>query len=115
MDEALKEAIRCRLTFRHDFLLGLNQDIGVLETRSADHFTSCLSKLDSLVETVPLGKSVPEAFSWKIQRKLASTVPPRPMVKINSDDALAHLRRLCQDAIDLMELLDYRGPHNFKV
>ncbi|KAK1146997.1 N-alpha-acetyltransferase, non-catalitic subunit [Aspergillus melleus] len=115
VDETLKEAIKCRLTFRRDFLLGLNQDINVIETRSAEHFTSCLAKLDTLAKTVSLGKSVPEAFSWKIQRKLASTVPPRPMVKISSDDALAHLKRLCQDAIDLLGLLDYRGPHNVKV
>ncbi|KAF7587158.1 hypothetical protein BBP40_007666 [Aspergillus hancockii] len=52
---------------------------------------------------------------WKIQRKLASTVPPRPMVKINFEDALAHLKRLCKDAIDLLEVLDYCGPHNLKV
>jgi hypothetical protein len=58
---------------------------------------------------------MPEAFSLKIQRKLASTVPPRPMVQIPSDDALAHLERLCQDAIDMQQMLDYRGPSNFKV
>lgn len=115
VDEALKEAINCRLTFRRDFLLGLAQDINILETRSTHHFASCLSNLDPLAKTIPLGKPVPEAFSWKIQRKLASTVPPRPMVKTNSDDALAHLKRLCQDAIDLLGLLDYRGPYNFKV
>ncbi|PLB48941.1 putative amino-acid N-acetyltransferase subunit Mak10 [Aspergillus steynii IBT 23096] len=115
VDETLREAINCRLTFRRDFLLGLAQDIDILETRSTDHFASCLSKLDPLANTISLGKPVPEAFSWKIQRKLASTVPPRPMVKTNADDALAHLKRLCQDAIDLLGLLDCRGPYNFKV
>lgn len=58
---------------------------------------------------------MPDAFSLKIQRKLASTVPPRPMVNITSDDALAHLKRLCQDAIDMQQMLDYTGPSNFKV
>lgn len=57
---------------------------------------------------------MPDAFSLKIQRKLASTVPPRPMVTISSDDALAHLKRLCQDAIDMQQMLDYTGPSNFK-
>lgn len=37
------------------------------------------------------------------------------MVKISFEDALAHLKRLCQDAIDLLEVLDYSGPHNLKV
>jgi hypothetical protein len=37
------------------------------------------------------------------------------MVNIDSDDALAHLKRLCQDAIDMQQMLDYTGPSNFKV
>lgn len=101
--------------FRHEFLSALQQDVEVLETRSAENFTSCIAQLRPLTETVALGKPVPDAFSLKIQRKLASTVPPRPMVNITSDDALAHLKRLCQDAIDMQQMLDYTGPSNFKV
>lgn len=101
--------------FRHEFLSALQQDVEVLETRSAENFTSCIAQLQPLTETVALGKPVPDAFSLKIQRKLASTVPPRPMVNITSDDALAHLKRLCQDAIDMQQMLDYTGPSNFKV
>lgn len=100
--------------FRHEFLSALQQDVEVLETRSAENFTSCIAQLRPLTETVALGKPVPDAFSLKIQRKLASTVPPRPMVNITSDDALAHLKRLCQDAIDMQQMLDYTGPSNFK-
>ncbi|GAB1199953.1 hypothetical protein APSETT444_009312 [Aspergillus pseudonomiae] len=115
VDGKLKEAIKCRLVFRRDFLLSLNQDLDIIQSRSASRFSSCLSQLGPITESVPLGRPVPEAFSWKIQRKLASTVPPRPMVKISFEDALAHLKRLCQDAIDLLEVLDYSGPHNLKV
>lgn len=115
IDQKLKDAIICRLVFRHEFLSALFRDLSVLETRSTDHFASCLSQLGPLTETVSLGKPVPEAFSLKIQRKLASTVPPRPMVHMKSDDALAHLKRLCQDAIDMQQMLDYTGPSNFKV
>lgn len=115
IDEKLKDAIRCRLVFRHEFLSALDQDLEILENRSTQNFESCVSQLGPLTESVSLGKPVPEAFSLKIQRKLASTVPPRPMVQITSDDALAHLKRLCQDAIDMQQMLDYRGPSNFKV
>ncbi|KAJ5861262.1 uncharacterized protein N7529_008572 [Penicillium soppii] len=114
IDEKLKDAIRCRLVFRHEFLSALDQDLEILENRSTQNFESCVSQLGPLTESVSLGKPVPEAFSLKIQRKLASTVPPRPMVQITSDDALAHLKRLCQDAIDMQQMLDYRGPSNFK-
>ncbi|KAJ5770505.1 uncharacterized protein N7511_002556 [Penicillium nucicola] len=114
IDEKLKEAVRCRLLFRHELLSALFQDLEVLETRSTENFASCIAHLGSLTESVSLGKPVPEAFSLKIQRKLASTVPPRPMVNISHDDAFAHMKRLCQDAIDMQQMLDYRGPSNFK-
>ncbi|KAJ5823852.1 NatC N(alpha)-terminal acetyltransferase Mak10 subunit [Penicillium robsamsonii] len=114
IDQKLKDAIHCRLVFRHEFLSALDQDLEVLETRSTKNFSSCIAQLQPLSETVALGRPVPDAFSLKIQRKLASTVPPRPMVNINSDDALAHLKRLCQDAIDMQQMLDYTGPSNFK-
>ncbi|RAL15298.1 N-alpha-acetyltransferase 35, NatC auxiliary subunit [Aspergillus homomorphus CBS 101889] len=115
VSEKVAKAIKARLLFRREFLWGLEQDIEVIETRFAEQFRNCLSHLDFLSESTVLGREVPESFSWKIQRKLASTVPPRPMVKISFEDALAHLKRLCQDAVDLLEILDYRGPYNLKV
>ncbi|KAJ5745259.1 hypothetical protein N7520_010441 [Penicillium odoratum] len=114
IDKKLKDAIRSRLLLRHEFLSALDQDLEILATRSTDNFMACLSYLDELKESHSLGQAVPEAFSLKIQRKLASTVPPRPIVHISHEDALAHLKRLCQDAIDMQQMLDYRGPTNFK-
>lgn len=115
LDEKLRDAIRCRLRFRRDFLAAVEQDIGIIETRSSEHFVSCLKLLPTLKESFDVGKPVPEAFSLKIQRKLASTLPPRPMVNVSPEDAMEHLTRLCEDAIDLNEIIDYRGPYNLKV
>ncbi|KAL4987118.1 Mak10 subunit, NatC N-terminal acetyltransferase-domain-containing protein [Aspergillus falconensis] len=115
MNAAAKSAIKSRLTFRQQFLSGLQQDINILKTRSADKLQSCLSIIPALKEPAQTRRPVPESFSWKIQRRLASTVPPRPVVKISFDDALAHLERLCQDGIHLNQILDYRGPYNLKV
>ncbi|KAL4878944.1 Mak10 subunit, NatC N-terminal acetyltransferase-domain-containing protein [Aspergillus karnatakaensis] len=114
IDENVKHALKIRLEFRNVFILGLQQDTNILQTRSMDKFESCLSILPSLSESRHLGKPVPEAFSWKVQRKLASTVPPRPMVRISIEDALAHLKRLYQDGIHLNQLLDYSGPSNLR-
>lgn len=115
IDEKIRGALRCRLMLRREYLFALDQDLEILDTRSADNFVSCLSHLAALTESVSLGQPVPEAFSLKIQRKLATTVPPRPIVHISPETALAHLKRLCQDAIDMQQMLDYRGPTNFKV
>ncbi|KAJ5888620.1 hypothetical protein N7495_008661 [Penicillium taxi] len=115
IDKSLRDAIVCRLKLRYEFLAALDSDLEILETRSVDKFVESLAIMESLASSVSLGKQVPEAFSLKIQRKLASTVPPRPIVQISNEDALAHLKRLCQDAIDLLEIVDYSGPGNFKM
>lgn len=115
IDDDLRDAIKSRLVLRRELLAALEQDLRVIDTRSTDNFKNCLAQLSPLAKSVTLGKPVSDAFSLKIQRRLASTIPPRPMVNINVEDALAHLKRLCQDAIDLEQILDYRGPHNFRV
>ena len=114
IDGKLRDAIKSRLSLRRSLLHALDEDEDI-KTKLTEHFTTCLPHVSSLSESGSLGKRIPEAFSEKIQRKLASTVPPRPIVRISFEDALAHLKRLCQDAIDLREVLDYRGPHNFRV
>ncbi|GLI79937.1 N-alpha-acetyltransferase, non-catalitic subunit [Penicillium ochrochloron] len=114
IEQKLRDAIRSRLLLRREFLAAVDQDLEILDTRSTDSFVSCLTYLKTLTETAALGNAVPEAFSLKLQRKLASTVPPRPIVHIKQEDALAHMKRLCQDAIDMQQMLDYRGPSNFK-
>lgn len=115
IDHKLRDALRCRLLFRRKFLSALDQDLEVIETRSTEDFASSSSHLVTLSETASLGKVVPAAFSMKIQRKLASTVPPRPIVNIDHESAIAHAKRICQDAIDMQQMLDYHGPSNFKV
>ncbi|KAH6900172.1 Mak10 subunit, NatC N-terminal acetyltransferase-domain-containing protein [Thelonectria olida] len=54
-----------------------------------------------------LGKDVDEAFSARLQRKLASTMPPRPIVQIGFEDAFGHLTRLFQDGSELIDVLNY--------
>ncbi|KAL2222400.1 Mak10 subunit, NatC N-terminal acetyltransferase-domain-containing protein [Thermoascus aurantiacus ATCC 26904] len=115
IDAGLRQALRDRLVFRREFLAALEQDTNVSQTRSTGHFSSSLSQVSSIEKSLSLGKPVPDAISIKIQRRLASTVPPRPLVTISPEDALAHLRRFCQDAIDIQQILDYRGPHNLRV
>ncbi|KPM35127.1 hypothetical protein AK830_g11443 [Neonectria ditissima] len=54
-----------------------------------------------------LGKAVDEAFSAKLQRKLASTMPPRPIVQIGFEDAFGNLSRLFKDGAELVDVLNY--------
>lgn len=62
-----------------------------------------------------LGEAVDAAFSAKLQRKLASTMPPRPMIQIGFDDAFGHLTRLFQDGSELMDVLTYTNSQALQV
>jgi hypothetical protein len=58
---------------------------------------SILSHIPEITATHHLGKPVPDSFSTKIQRKLASTVPPRPIVDLAFSSAIEKLQQLCTD------------------
>ena len=73
------------------------------------------SSLPQLKSTINLGKLVPDSFSVKVQRKLASTVPPRPIVNVSQDRAFEHLERLCRDAAIAVDVFDYHDSHSLFV
>lgn len=59
-----------------------------------------------------LGVPVPEAFSTKIQRKLASTMPPRPIVQLSFAEASSHFKRLILDGKEVVKVLDYKDSQS---
>jgi hypothetical protein len=62
-----------------------------------------------------LGKSVPEAFSTKIQRRLASTMPPRPIVQPSPEETHGHFKKLFADAINVLNVLNYADSQSLMV
>lgn len=62
-----------------------------------------------------LSTPVPEAFSTKIQRRLASTVPPRPIVQPSFEETYEHFKRLFRDGIDVLEVLNYADSQSLLV
>jgi hypothetical protein len=62
-----------------------------------------------------LGKPVPEAWSVSVQRKLASSVPPRPLVETPFSEAIARLKQLCSETVDMLKILNYAGASNTMV
>lgn len=63
--------------------------------------------LPDIKSTHSLAKPVEDAFSAKLQKNLASTMPPRPIVEIGFDDAFGHLTHLVQDGLELIGVLEY--------
>jgi hypothetical protein len=95
INDALRLAISARLEFRKDFLRALDLDLPL------DHISyswpPVLKGIQTLKTTHQLGQVVPGAFSTKMQRRLASTVPPRPIVELEFKDALEKLHQLTTD------------------
>jgi hypothetical protein len=103
----LCDALMHRLKFRVGFLCA----VAISGERSSSSLKSSwitvLALLPGLKAARDISKSVPEAFSDKVQRKLASTVPPRPVVIVSFDAAYEHLERLCLDGQKVTEVLKY--------
>lgn len=108
-------ALKTRLQFRHLFYDALAIDLDIITDRSTERWEQCIKILPLLTTSQTVGKAVEQAFSVKIQRKLASTVPPRPIVKTSFEDAIQHLTRLCQDGMDIVQSMQYYGSNNLLV
>ena len=105
IDGPYKQALLSRLKLRR-VLLSAVQPRGSLELQRAKLWEDCLELLPVLSQTNKLGMPPEDSFSIKIQRKLASTVPPRPIVQIGFDEALSRLEGICRNARDAYRILE---------
>ncbi|TGO40307.1 hypothetical protein BHYA_0039g00490 [Botrytis hyacinthi] len=109
--EDMKEALSTRLNFRQAFL----KTVDTVESRSQDakeSWRETHSFISDLTSSGKLAKPVPQSFSVKLQRKLASTVPPRPIVVVGQESAYEHLERMCKDGEIAVDILDYTDSHS---
>lgn len=104
LEEVYRSAVKKRLKFREAMLLAVDLDDGIDEKRT-DAWKMCLQILPIMQQTGFLSTPVDAAFSAKIQRRLASSVPPRPVVQVSFDDAHSFLRRICTSAHEAFSLL----------
>jgi len=59
--------------------------------------------------------TVQQAFSEKIQRRLASTTPPRPMVELKFEEAISILKALWRDCDEAARIRVCNSVSNMKV
>lgn len=115
MEPKIKRSLECRLKFRLQFL----KAVGGADSRTSgdtkELWSDLLAFIPDLKSSNSFGKPFPSSFSAKIQRKLASTVPPRPIVQVSQETAFDHLERLCLDASVAVEVLKYYDSHSLMV
>ena len=71
--------------------------------------------LDNINATHDLAAPVPECFSTKLQRHLASTMPPRPIVQLSFEDAYSRWKRLFEDGVEINDVLKYTDSQTLLV
>ncbi|KAJ4350984.1 N-alpha-acetyltransferase, non-catalitic subunit, partial [Neurospora sp. IMI 360204] len=109
----MTQALSFRLELRSAFLraLELIEDRGSPDSLQIPWY-QMHSVWEAILKLPGLAKEVPEAFSTKLQRKLASSMPPRPIVTLSFDEAAKHFKKLCNDAIDAVKILDYHDSQS---
>lgn len=116
VNDDILDALLVRLNWRLTFLSAAECPEHMQEPSIArKHWEKGLELLPRIRETHGLGKPVEEAFSAKLQKKMASTVPLRPIVKIEFEDAFGHLSRLFKDGLELIDVLDYTDSQCLQV
>ena len=119
LDEALKSmgdsfldipdhvhrAIVSRLRYRRALLKATSANVECSTEERSSLWQDCVPLFTAVVGTHGLGVNVPESFSMKIQRRLASSVPPRPIVEADFDTATTFLGRLHEDGVEVESVL----------
>ncbi|KAJ2989021.1 hypothetical protein NUW58_g3676 [Xylaria curta] len=107
-------ALISRLQLRIEFLDAV--DLSVIRNDTSERPKLPWVRMRHLIDDIEkqhgLGKLVPEAFSTKLQRRLASTMPPRPMVKLSFEESIAHFKRFFQNGNEVIDVLQYTDPQS---
>ncbi|KAM0257833.1 hypothetical protein ACHAQJ_004137 [Trichoderma viride] len=108
LSDSLVEALLLRLELRRIFLDAVECPKHMKEPDLAKKpWREGLTLLPNLNKTHSLASPVDEAFSATLQRKMASTMPPRPIVQLEFDVAFGHLKGLFEDGLELIDVLNY--------
>lgn len=113
--EQFRDAVVCRLDLRGALLTAVAFDLDVLEQVTNPHWLTCLNLLPYVAQSNKVGVPVDDSFTAKVQRRLASTVPPRPIVKISFQIAYEGLKRLCEDGKNAGQILECRSGSEITV
>lgn len=106
--EDILTGLSARLTLRRIFLEAAESPANKRDFAKAQApWIEATDVLPIIQKTHTLARAVDEAFSAKLQQKLASTMPPRPIVQLDFNEAFAHLSRMFEDGREVVNVLKY--------
>jgi len=95
----IREALSQRLLFRRTLLATLSED--------ENDWAYLPRILEAVNRTHSVAQPLPEAFSDKVQRQLATSTPPRPMLQLSWDDAYKKWLKMCEDVLAAEKLTSF--------
>jgi len=102
----LREALQTRLQFRRSLLTSFTGD--------EDRWASLAQIVPRIGDSHALAHPLEEAFSAKVQRQLATSTPPRPMLVVSWKDACQRWSKMFDDIVEAHRLTDFwicQSPH----
>ncbi|KAK5118572.1 hypothetical protein LTR85_008037 [Meristemomyces frigidus] len=102
----ISPALEARLLFRRKYLASLIND--------TDDWSELVPQMYKIDRSNRLGKPLPEAFSDKVQRQLATSTPPRPMLQVSWKYASTKWTDMCADIVEAERLTSFwicQSPH----
>ena len=102
----VRDGLMSRLKYRIAFLRAVMAEPRTASAGSDEYWKTCIDILSTIESTHASGQVVHEAFSAKTQRRLASTVPPRPIIKLEFPICLKFLRQLFTNALEAAGVLN---------
>lgn len=113
----MKAALAARLELRSLMLKAFQPLSAAFHAGKTQLWQDVLEAAARVNETVGLGKAVPDVFSERVQRHLASNTPPRPMIEITWKETYPKIQKLCEDTIEAYRLatIEHPSPYNIVV
>lgn len=109
-------ALDARLEFRDAFLHAIElAELRIQPDALQVPWKLMLAAMEGVKKTHGLGKHLPESFSVKLQRRLASTMPPRPVIQPSFDEACEQWLRFSKDGAGVVDVLRYADPQSLLV
>ncbi|KAL9632701.1 MAG: hypothetical protein Q9164_005152 [Protoblastenia rupestris] len=114
--DILRSSLYARLCLR-DLLLHATNINGMIENHHDRYplWDDCLPLIHAILKTNALSVPTEDSYSIKIQRRLAATSPPRPIVQTTLTEAAAFLERMCECGRDVFIAMNYQGPITLQV
>ena len=107
---SFKVAISERLKLRINMLCAMGFGLSGPTSEHRLRWNLVLESLNAVSATHDQGVLVEAAFSERLQRQLASTTPPRPIINLSFGEAREYFAHLCRNGQEVYGILDCTRP-----